>query len=364
MMVSWAVRPGRRGSGTLLAFAALAAIMVPMIMLAGGVGQCGVATQAPGGSGGFEETAYGPPWGGIQGSGVTAYGVDLRAGQPMLEIAIDPTVLQPRAYYHVWPNPFGTNGAFLAGDTGGAIKGRHIDTYDWKGRGDQTAWGVRENVNVTKAADPGSGSALNEAQSPAATPDSTQAGCAEIAAVQGAPGSYVSPFRASTAVQPSRIDQGVDYSGTGPIVAIGDAVVTLSEAYDPGWAAGGGQPFGCAGGHAGALVYRLTDGPDQGRYVYVTEGIDPTVPATQNGHPTVLAAGETVGTFTGCIEIGWGSGVGDQPMAQVTNPPQSCGGGGDGGCRSSWCGKNMSDLIHTYGGPAGLATSAIFGSGC
>src|SRR5947209_17176582 len=95
--------------------------LLPVVLLAGAGNPCtaGTAVGAPaaGGvtaSGGFEETAYGPPWDAMNGSGQTAYGPNLTAGQPALVIAIDPAVLTPRAYYHVWPNPFATHGAFLA----------------------------------------------------------------------------------------------------------------------------------------------------------------------------------------------------------------------------------------------------------
>jgi hypothetical protein len=55
----------------------------------------------------------------------------------------------------VQPNPFGTAQPFYAGDTGGAIRGRHIDIYDWRGRASQQAWGARP-VTVTAASAPGS----------------------------------------------------------------------------------------------------------------------------------------------------------------------------------------------------------------
>ena len=64
-------------------------------------------------------------------------------------------------FAHVQPNPFGTTRAFYAGDTGGAIIGRHVDIYDWKGRADQNAWGVR-HVDVTPAPNPGAGNLLQE----------------------------------------------------------------------------------------------------------------------------------------------------------------------------------------------------------
>jgi 3D (Asp-Asp-Asp) domain-containing protein len=109
------------------------------------------------GLGEFTATAYGPPWGGIQGGGVTATGVNLKNAPHMYGIAVDPRVLKLGRNYFVWPNPFGYRGAFRAFDTGGAIKGNRIDFYDWRGRGAQNGWG-RRSVMVSTSAAPSSGS--------------------------------------------------------------------------------------------------------------------------------------------------------------------------------------------------------------
>jgi len=102
------------------------------------------------GGGGFVSTSYGPPWTGIQGTGTTATGVNLKNAPRMYGIAVDPSVLELGHKYKVWPNPFGYRGAFKAFDTGGAIKGNRIDFYDWRGRRKQLAWG-RRNVTVAAA---------------------------------------------------------------------------------------------------------------------------------------------------------------------------------------------------------------------
>ncbi len=358
-----AAQPSRRhrklpwllGPGTLMV------LLLPVVLLAAAGNQCnptGGATTpglaggpVPPGHGGWQETAYGPPWDAMNGSGQTAYGPDLTSAPPMLEIAIDPTVLTPRGYYHVWPNPFSSRGAFLAGDTGGAIIGQHIDTYDWKGRADQLAWGTRYGVSVTKAANPGAGNSTGQLQAPASAPTQIQGQCAQLAGVTVAPGQYVNPFKASSSIAPLRIDMGVDYSGTGPIVAMGNAIVTYSQPAGAGW--GVAQ---CHAGYDAAVVYKLTDGPDRGRSVYVAEGIVPTVSTGQQIH-----AGQPVATFTGCIETGWSTGGGgDGTMAAALG--QEC--SGDPGCHSTWCGENMSQLIHALGGPAGIPQGPIYGSGC
>src|SRR3954453_14630430 len=91
-------------------------------------------------------TAYGPPWGGIQGAGVsTSGGLLIGGGAPRwYVIAVDPQLISHGTLVQVWPNPFAWHGAFLAADTGGAIQGRRIDFYDWRGRITQYRWGDRQ----------------------------------------------------------------------------------------------------------------------------------------------------------------------------------------------------------------------------
>ncbi len=331
----WALAAGAATVG-LFAFVVLPAVLVSTI------GGCPAQSSPNSGGGTWLATAYGPPWGGIQGDGVTATGVNLTAGPRMLEVAVDPNVIPLRSFVHVQPNPFGTTGAFYAGDTGGAITGQHVDIYDWRGRADQDAWGARR-VEVTRAADPGAGNALGKVQAPALAPVTTA--CATA-------GGYQNPFAHASAIVAERIDMGVDYTAAGPIDALGEGIVTYAQAAGTGWG-----PFSCSGGHGAAVVYLLADGPDQGRFVYVAEGIIPTVRAGE-----AISPGQPVATFTGCIEIGWGTGTGDQPMAAALGEQCS---DGDPGCHSTWCGWNMSQLIAAAGGPAGVVQpGGIAGSGC
>lgn len=109
----------------------------------------------------FEATAYGPPWDSINGTGITKGGTDLRgaAGRGKYIIAIDPSVLKMGSKYKVNPNPFGDpNIEFLADDIGGAIQGKRIDIFDWRGRTTQRGWGIRTvNVSESKGGIPGPG---------------------------------------------------------------------------------------------------------------------------------------------------------------------------------------------------------------
>lgn len=96
----------------------------------------------------FISTAYGPPWEGIQGTGTTATGVDLRSGPVAYIVAADPAVLPMHTKITVSPNPFSAVVVFRVEDTGSAINGNHIDFYDWRGRKSQLDWGTRY-VDVT-----------------------------------------------------------------------------------------------------------------------------------------------------------------------------------------------------------------------
>ena len=96
---------------------------------------------------------------------------------------------------------------------------------------------------------------------------------------------YVSPFLNATA---GRIDQGVDFTGIGPIAAVGDARILQTGA--PGWPEGGG------------VLYQLLDGPRAGQIVFVYEGVEATVQAGDR-----VSAGQRIGTFVagGSIEMGF-----------------------------------------------------------
>ncbi|MDX6609035.1 MAG: hypothetical protein QOF85_960 [Solirubrobacterales bacterium] len=101
-------------------------------------------------------------------------------------------------------------------------------------------------------------------------------------------GGYVYPFPKTATV--GRIDQGQDFGGTGPILAIGNAKVIRTGA--PGWPGGNG------------VLYQLLDGPQTGKYIFVNEGLKPSVRAGQ-----LVQAGDVIGhlipgSSTG-IEIGW-----------------------------------------------------------
>jgi len=114
---------------------------------------------------------------------------------------------------------------------------------------------------------------------------------------------YANPFGGP--VNPERIDQGQDFSmapGT-PIKAIGAGVV---QGIMGGWYKG--QPY---------LAYKLTQGPNAGKTVYLAEQIVPDVHAGQQ-----VAAGQTIATYASSgtgIEMGFANPNNwQQTLAQAT----------------------------------------------
>jgi hypothetical protein len=148
---------------------------------------------------------------------------------------------------------------------------------------------------------------------------------------------YVNPLT-GTKVTPERIDQGVDYAGSGSLVAIGTARVTHVATEGTGW--------------PGAFIeYRLLDGPDAGCHVFYAEGVTPE-PGLRVGD--TLLAGQAVATIIpqsgSGIEIGWGAGTNTTSYAAATHRWSA---GDDAGNVPSGPGKKFSALIAALGGPPG-----------
>ena len=91
-----------------------------------------------------EATAYGPPWNAMQGGPITSTGISLGPKKKRYLVAVDPDQNAYGTLLRIWPNPFRWRGPFVAADTGGAIGGRRIDFYDWRGRASQYGWGRRD----------------------------------------------------------------------------------------------------------------------------------------------------------------------------------------------------------------------------
>lgn len=145
------------------------------------------------------------------------------------------------------------------------------------------------------------------------------------------PGTYANPLRAIASLNPERIDQGVDYSGYGPIFAVGDGQILSTS--NSGWPGG---TF---------ISYRLADGPGAGLVVYAAEDIDPAVSVGQS-----VTAGTVLGTMyegPDGIETGWADPSGDgTTMARDA--------GQFSGANSTAYGANFSQLLVSVGAPPGV----------
>lgn len=157
--------------------------------------------------------------------------------------------------------------------------------------------------------------------------------CRPVATSSG----YVNPLAGDTLIG-ERIDQGVDYAGTGIVSAIGAGKVTYVGTSATGW--------------PGAFIeYRLLTGPDTGCFVYYAEGINPTAGLRPGQH---VRAGQVLaniipGWATG-IELGWGAGTSTKTYAEKSGKWTST---DDANSVASAAGKSFSALITALGGPAG-----------
>ncbi len=158
---------------------------------------------------------------------------------------------------------------------------------------------------------------------------------------------YLNPVRDVSGLTPRRIDLGVDYAGTGPLLALGRARVTTASDTDSGpsscWA------ISCWPG-GGIVVMRLLDGPFAGKYVYVAEHITVNVRAGQ-----IVSAGQQIATLYAGYpwsEWGWAAGPGPEALARADGHwCQTC---ADVGDWSTIEGRNMNALLMRLGAPSGL----------
>jgi murein DD-endopeptidase MepM/ murein hydrolase activator NlpD len=162
---------------------------------------------------------------------------------------------------------------------------------------------------------------------PASTPPATTAPNPGPVSSAG----YANPLRSISALSSERVDQGVDYSGYGPIYAVGDGVVVCTV--NAGWPGG---TF---------IVYQLTDGPASGLYAYAAEDINPEVSPGESVTPNTVLGQMYEGPEG--IETGWadGSALGETMAAAA---------GQFDGDNSTAFGYNFSQLLESVGAPGGI----------
>jgi murein DD-endopeptidase MepM/ murein hydrolase activator NlpD len=144
---------------------------------------------------------------------------------------------------------------------------------------------------------------------------------------------YLNPLRNVSDLVLERIDQGVDFNGSGPVYALGDGVVLAASAEYPGW-------------EGGWIAYQLTDGPAAGLVVYFAEDVTPTVEVGQQ-----VTASTVIGNMYeggGGIETGWAQPSGLNAESQLT----VAGGIGGAGPFPTAVGFNFDELLESLGVPA------------
>jgi hypothetical protein len=110
------------------------------------------------------------------------------------------------------------------------------------------------------------------------------------------------PLRSISGLVTERIDEGQDFSGTGPLYAIGTGVITSI------W--GSGWPSGVY------ILEHVTGGRAAGRWVYFAENITPSSwPGEQVNTNTIIGWMYNGGSG---IEIGWGTSTPQQTLAAAT----------------------------------------------
>lgn len=168
-------------------------------------------------------------------------------------------------------------------------------------------------------------------------PRATGTGLTRACQPASGPSDYVNPL-AGARVTPERIDQGVDYAGSGTLAAIGGATITHVATTATGW--------------PGSFIeYRLLDGPDAGCYVYYAEGVKPAAGLRVGD---TVAAGQPIASIiprwpTG-IELGWGAGISTATYAAESHQWSAT---SDQNSVASAAGKSFSAMIASLGGPPG-----------
>jgi hypothetical protein len=124
---------------------------------------------------------------------------------------------------------------------------------------------------------------------------------------------YRNPLRSVAGLVPERVDMGADFGGSGPVYAIGDAVITNATAINYGWPGGGW------------ITYRLTAGPAAGLMVFLAEDVKPTVAVGQHVTSGTVIANMYAGGAG--IETGWAMPDGFSAESQLAVAGAISGGG-------------------------------------
>lgn len=144
---------------------------------------------------------------------------------------------------------------------------------------------------------------------------------------------YRNPLRAITGLVLERVDMGADFAGSGPVYAIGKAIITSAAGDNEGWPGGGW------------ITYEVTAGRARGLQVYVAEDVTPAVQAgEQVTSHTVIGRMYDGGDG---IETGWAMPDGQSAESQL---PIAGGVSGEGPFPTE-VGLNFDRLLQSLGVP-------------
>lgn len=153
-----------------------------------------------------------------------------------------------------------------------------------------------------------------------------------------ASGDYDNPLRSANLTS-QRIDQGVDYSGSGPIFALGPGVIESTN--NAGWPGGA------------FIVEHLTGGDLSGQDIYYAENITPTVHIGQH-----VTKNTKAGDIHGGIEIGFASGASGESKARASGQASST---GDAGSVSTGWGVAFNKVLLDLGAKGGISQGKTSG---
>jgi biotin carboxyl carrier protein len=149
------------------------------------------------------------------------------------------------------------------------------------------------------------------------------------------PGRMVNPFHRVRGLSPAGLDKGVDYSGSGTIVALADGHVyyaTQSSTW-PG----------------GAFVgFTIEDGQYKGKHVYHAENL--TILVREGDHVKVDQPIAILHNAYPYSESGWAAGYGENTLAGLLGQP-----------RNSAAGASFNRLLRRLGAPSGGGEGAAEG---
>jgi|GEM_PF-3408807 len=189
------------------------------------------------------------------------------------------------------------------------------------------------------AGGPSAGSGTPTGTGNTACPDST--GLTSV-------GDYKNPLRDVKGLVRERIDEGVDYAGTGPVYAIGTGtVIAAYKGNSPYWGGYGGYD----------VTYTLSNGPAQGKNVYFAENCKPE--ANINVGTPVTSSTVICTMYNGGsgVETGWAYSPGYPKDFPLAYPYYTKAGNPDGSVMAY--GLNFSQFMKSIGAPPGDQSRSV-----